>query len=664
MDAETNPVVDYPGPVVQRAQIVNRLNKLHFRSEPVLVVLRHKQHAFTLHLKAVPEICDGTVLRARWVDAEDIPNNLHQFDLVKIVIPDIAAALKLTSETVWLEPDVLQVEIPIRLRPIASRAVCRHPGSPAITTRLTQHSICFEGRLVDYSPRGMKLAVQVAERQSFYMFAPNREVSLNLERNGKTLFAGPVTVVRSEGDPDRLTVVVAPLEDCTPRYQPKEERTRRYAISPAPDISFTHPLTDERTTLPVLTLAALGLSVQEDPERAQLLPGLVIENITLNVCGSHFVTFTGQVVSRRAGDEVVCGIAILDISVDDHHQLIGLVHRAEDDHAYLRLNKDPDKFFEFLFETGFLYPEKYKMLHQNRDALLDAYHKLYLNPNHIARCFVYLENNSIYGHVSALKIYRNTWLNHHHAALSNRKAGFKVLRQISEFHTKSFMLNPLHMRYVVGIWRPNNDFPAKFFGRFKTTLDNPQLCSIDTFSYLTVNLAECTDADDRRGPWELTRATRQDLREFEGYYQQRSGGLLTKAFDLTPENFEDRSISEEYAATGLKRERYLYAVRYGLDLKALVEIQDTNLGLNLSELTSAVYIYVLDEEMVTPKILDYIKCMVAGKTQRESTTIMLYPHTYLERYLLEAEKDYNVWILNLNVEATDAYLKHLSRYCR
>ncbi|MEJ2470737.1 MAG: hypothetical protein P8Y96_06430 [Desulfuromonadales bacterium] len=521
--------------------------------------------------------------------------------------------MKLTSETVWLEPDVLQVEIPIRLRPIASRAVCRHPGSPAITTRLTQHSICFEGRLVDYSPRGMKLAVQVAERQSFYMFAPNREVSLNLERNGKTLFAGPVTVVRSEGDPDRLTVVVAPLEDCTPRYQPKEERTRRYAISPAPDISFTHPLTDERTTLPVLTLAALGLSVQEDPERAQLLPGLVIENITLNVCGSHFVTFTGQVVSRRAGDEVVCGIAILDISVDDHHQLIGLVHRAEDDHAYLRLNKDPDKFFEFLFETGFLYPEKYKMLHQNRDALLDAYHKLYLNPNHIARCFVYLENNSIYGHVSALKIYRNTWLNHHHAALSNRKAGFKVLRQISEFHTKSFMLNPLH---------------------------------------------------DRRGPWELTRATRQDLREFEGYYQQRSGGLLTKAFDLTPENFEDRSISEEYAATGLKRERYLYAVRYGLDLKALVEIQDTNLGLNLSELTSAVYIYVLDEEMVTPKILDYIKCMVAGKTQRESTTIMLYPHTYLERYLLEAEKDYNVWILNLNVEATDAYLKHLSRYCR
>jgi hypothetical protein len=177
-------------------------------------------------------------------------------------------------------------------------------------------------------------------------------------------------------------------------------------------------------------------------------------------------------------------------------------------------------------------------------------------------------------------------------------------------------------------------------------------------------LAECQNWDNLHGPWEVAKATRQDIREFEGFYHQKSGGLLPQAFDLTPDSFEDRSVAAEYSKSGLKRDRYLYAVRYGLDLKALVEVQDSDLGLNLSELTSAVYIYILDEKMVTPKILEFIQCVVAVKTKRENTTIMLYPHTYVSRYQLPAQKEYNVWVLNLNIAGTDAYMKHLSRYCK
>ena len=139
---------------------------------------------------------------------------------------------------------------------------------------------------------------------------------------------------------------------------------------------------------------------------------------------------------------------------------------------------------------------------------------------------------------------------------------------------------------------------------------------------------------------------------------------MTKAFDLTPDTFEDSTVAKEYEASGLKRNRYLYAVRYGLELKALVEVQDTNYGLNLSELTSAVYIYILDEKMITPKVLNFIQCMISVKTQCENATVMLYPNSYAKRYQIPVDKEYNIWILNLNVEGTDAYIQHLSRYSK
>jgi len=665
MSTDTKQVVPYPGPGMLRSQVASRLNLLHFRSDPLLVIVRHREYDHTLTLKAIPQICHGDWLRAKWIDKQDVPRNLHLYKLEKIIIPGIATALELATDNVWLENDHLQAEIPRRLSMRTRRNVHRHPCDPAIEVWLTQNGISFEGRLVDYSPKGLRLELATTGPQSFYWFKSDQDIILTLTRSQQTVYAGRVEVIRSEGDPDRRTVIVKPVDTDTPRYQPKQERTKRFAVSPSPDISFIHPLTNDNNTLAVRDIAILGMSVRENRSRALLMPGLILENVVLNVCGSPFLTFTGQVVySKNEDDETICGIAILDISIDDHYRLIGLIHRAEDDNAFVRLNHDPEKFFEFLFDTGFLYPAKYEEVHAHRESFIEAYRKLYLNPNRVARCFVYLEDNEIYGHVSALRIYRNTWLNHHHAALGKRGSGLKVLRQISDFHTCSFVLNPLNMRYVVGIWRPANDFPAKFFGKFAAKLDDPTLCSIDTFSYLHTTIDPCQNWDSLRETWKFDQATRQDICEFEGYYQKRSGGLLTKAFDLTPETFEDQSVAKEYASSGLKRERHLYAVRYGLDLKALVEVQDSDTGLNLSELTNAVYIYVLDENMITPEVLKFVQYMVAIKQQWTSATIMLYPNTYVKRYQVDAEKDYAVWILNLNIEGTDAYTKHLSRYCK
>lgn len=657
-----NQVLAFTGPNLRREQIVHRLNMLNFKSKPLTVIVRHKTYGYSITLEAIPKACSGDRLQATWVENDQLPRNISQYDLVKIIIPDVTMAIEFLPEKAQLENDIIQAEIPENFKATSGRAIGRQRGSETITARLIQNSVSFDAQLVDYSPQGMRLSVTVAKSQSSLWFNIDQKITLTLAQQDQIVFSGPVKVLRDKGDRDHRLIVVAPTESQSPRYRPKKERTRRVTTHPSPDITFIHPLTQINTSLPVCDISTLGFSVKETSDQAVLFPGLILNNINLNLFGSCFLSLTGQVVYQRTEDEgIVCGIAILEISIDDHFQLIGLIHRAENENSFVQLSHDPDKYFEFLFDTGFLYPSKYETIYRNREAFIDAHRKLYLNPNQIARCFVYVENGQILGHVSALKIYRHTWLNHHHAALSGRRSGLRVLRQISDFHNDSYVLNPLQMRYIVGIWRPDNSFPDRFFGGFSRKINDPQKCSMDRFSYLQATDSNCNNWDDLSGPWEVQEASKQDLFEFEGFYDQASGGLLAKAFDLTSTSYDDKSVAKEYEVSGLKRERQVYAVRYGLDLKVLIEVQNSDAGLNLSELTSATYIYILDEDMVTPAVLKYIQCVISTKQLRETNTIMLYPHTYAERYQLKTEKEYTVWILNL--DASDDYMSHLKRWC-
>jgi len=54
----------------------------------------------------------------------------------------------------------------------------------------------------------------------------------------------------------------------------------------------------------------------------------------------------------------------------------------------------------------------------------------------------------------------------------------------------------------------------------------------------------------------------EDLEIFKYWYDQISGGLLIKAFDLDPEIFlMDESICKDYVKAGLKREKKIFLLK-------------------------------------------------------------------------------------------------------
>jgi hypothetical protein len=659
-------VLAYPKRGASFDRLIASLHDLHFRQEPFLAVLRHKEFGYSLTLKAHPHIPIEKSIEASWVKENHFPKSLYQFELDKIIIPG-PAALVFVPARYFLDDDSLSSDIPERIDPFHDRQVVRvNCLKSNIEATLIQNSIAFDGQLIDFSPFGFRVDVSAQNPQNFYWLNQDCPITLFLRdaRSQDILFCGEALISRTTQGEEHREMVLFPTAQQAARYKPKEARTKRFEMSPSPTLNFSHPLTGKMYCLKVVDIATLGFGVSESSDKACLLAGLLLPKIQVLIADSLLMTFSGQVVYREdKGDTIRCGIAILDMTVEDHSKLIGLVHQTEDEGAYVTPHHDPEEVMQFFFESGFIYSRKYAEIAKEKDQFLLSCRRLYSSSEGIARSFVYREKGMMTGHISALRIYRHAWLSHHHAALSNRRAGFKVLKQISDFINDSYYLNPVQLRYVAAIWRPDNSFPAKFFGRFAESQEDPQKCSMDTFAYFRSSVDQCQDWGPLSGPpWELVKAREADLYEFEGFYNKVSGGLLARAFDLTPDTFTDDSVSRAYRASDLKRERHLYALRHGVDMVAFIEVQDSDIGLNLSDLTNAVTIFVLRQEVFTPKILRMLQCIMAVKHNKENHPVLLYPRECAQNLRIEYEKDYTIWILNL--EHSDAYMKHLGGYVK
>ena len=121
-------------------------------------------------------------------------------------------------------------------------------------------------------------------------------------------------------------------------------------------------------------------------------------------------------------------------------------------------------------------------------------------------------------------------------------------------------------------------------------------------------------------------------------------------------------LSEEYKRLGLQRDRQLFALRQAGQLKALVMMDLTDLGLNLSDLTNCIKVFVIDNKALSANILDATLDLLATKYQKADLPALLYPVAYADEQAIAYEKCYSLWALSL--QFTDQYFKYINRLLR
>jgi hypothetical protein len=414
----------------------------------------------------------------------------------------------------------------------------------------------------------------------------------------------------------------------------------------------------------VFDLSGSGFSVEEDAYNAILFPGLIIPELEIYFANSFNIKCKAQVVYKKIMVEkeednwVKCGLAVLDMDMEDHGRLSALLHQAKNRNSYICNIVDLDDLWNFFFKSGFIYPKKYAFLEANKDKIKETYKKLYTQNPKIARHFIYQDKGRILGHMAMVRFYENSWLIHHHAAdrSVSRRAGVAVLDQIGRFLHDSHRLHSNQMNFVFCYFRPENKFPNRVFGGVTGNTKDPKGCSLDTFAYFHYQKIFNKELKLPE-PWTLMKTQPEDLMELKNFYEHSSGGLMLNALELEQSSENLDELSKEYQRLGLKRERHLVSLKKDGRLKVVVVINISDIGLNLADLTSNIQVIVVDPDEVSREIFHLMVSELSAKFEQNDIPVLVFPVEYAESHSIPYEKRYNLWILN--TQYGDHYFRHL-----
>jgi hypothetical protein len=135
---------------------------------------------------------------------------------------------------------------------------------------------------------------------------------------------------------------------------------------------------------------------------------------------------------------------------------------------------------------------------------------------------------------------------------------------------------------------------------------------------------------------------------------------MLKALDLEPSSWKAQALCAEFRNHGFKRERHLFALRNRGRLKALLVVNLSDLGLNLSDLTNCISALVLDPDDLPSEILRTALRRAEASVQQSELSALVFPMSYAAKNAIAFEKSYFLWAFHMHSQS-QAYFKYLSR---
>jgi sarcosine oxidase delta subunit len=634
---------------VRAARVINALNRINFHGEHVFVRLRHVWNNSFVTVAATPEPGDGAGILLSWAEAEStLSKDIYLYEYCGLFYPD-------GQKMVWVKAGLISMNsCGVRLAPpeggdeVNERNYRRYPCLE-ICTRLGQGVISLQGVMKDYSAAAFAMVVSGEQRVAVGEINTDMPVNIVLSSSEEVLLEEIFRIVRVSTTDQETTIVLAPVSTNVSRFDPKQYRGVRQKLTPQPCIEFNHPFLGKKISLKAVDISGSGISVEEDSTESLLVPGMIIPEMAITFANSFQIQCRAQVLYNRwpgEGESVQVGLVFTDMDGENQLQLASILFQAKNERSYVGIDIDQDELWDFFFETGFIYPRKYKSIEEQKEKFKALYSRLYNGCPDIARHIIYRDKGIINGHVSMFRYYRKTWILHHHAAIrsSRHKAGLVVMDHILQHINEVHHLADSAMEYIVCYFRPNNRFANKAFGGALRSLQDPRKSSLDEFAYFH---HRDSGAGELPGTWSLTQSCREDFARVKAYYDKISGGLMLDSLDLGEGALDEEGINSCYRLHGLERERKFYSLKnQNGRLTAMFILNFSDVGLNMSSLTNCIQIVVIDEEKVGADKIKRVLDLLADHYGGEAP-VLLFPRRYADDNDLAYENVYTLGVLNL-----------------
>jgi hypothetical protein len=634
-----------PGKTIRQKKLINLWNHLHFMEGTVYVHLHHPQYKEDLLVRAYPNPCSYGSMTCRW------PEGSRRFTenatILNIILSDGLSLYLIPTRLQDVQKDHFTIHLPNQGYILGQRRARRYTG-PGIVAEVVQSGFRAQGHLIDFSALAFHIKVSPEATGSFRWFNAELPSTVNLYRDEQMIFSSSCRCIQQTSGKETWDIVFAPTTNHMSRFLKKKSRNPRVQIKPLPNISFDHPLIKKKIQLDIHDLSTSGFAVYVSADEDVLMSGMIIPDITMNYAGALKIQCQAQVLYRRKEKKnIICyGFVIMDMDIVNYGRLSHIVMNVIDPYTHVADEVDVDQLWEFLFASGFIYPNKYHILQSYRRPVKETYRKLYRDNPEIAVQITYQRNGRIYGHTSMVRSYERTWMVHHLAArpMNNKRTGLQVLKQIMRFFDGLYHLPAAGMDYMMFYFRPENHFPDHFFGGFARHFNNPRACSLDLFSYLDY------PASSARQPlpegWTLEPFTSPDIVEVERFYRNASGGLLLDVLRLDSNGRSSESLSRLYGQYGYIRSFESLSLKKSGILKAVLVVNRSDPGLSLSDFLNGIKILVIDEAGLPWEILSAALSQLTGCYSVDKIPILIYPSSYVETMGVSFEKKYNLWIID------------------
>jgi len=650
------------GSRIKKENLINTLNRIHFMGDSICALLRYPRYDEAILVKAIPETIEGDELACSW-DKSHMSFGLENFQFSYLIIMDQQSIILIPAKLLAINNMGFKVLLPDESYLISKRGTNRFPCRD-VTAELTQSGFLAKGSLIDFSPQSFRIKVIPEMPSSYHEFNPDATVTIRLTSNGKMLFSGNCRCLREKHEIHDWEIVLTPLSEQIKRFQTRTVRHPRRRISPPPMAVFEHPFFGKKIQREITDISITGFSLYDDAIDGILLPGMIIHGLSIIYAGELKMNCTAQVIYRKKQEEnkVCCGVAILDMDVHSYSRLNRIITLNMDPHSFISTEVDMDALWEFFFDTGFIYPKKYKLLHDRREDFKNTYKKLYQENPEIAMHFTYEENGRIYGHMSMLRAYEHAWLIHHHAArpMHNKLPGFQILKHMILFLYGMYHLPSANMDYVMCFFRPENKFPDRVFGGFARELNNPRICSLDLFSYMTFPVG--VPESQLPQSWSLHESTNSELWQLEQFLKHSSGGLLFDVLNLGKKDLTEDSLKKVSQRLGFTRKWEVYSLVNSGCLKSVLIVNQSDVGVNLSEVLNGITALVIDAASLPREVLYAAVAQLTGVYQSDTIPLLIYPSTYSDVMNIPSEKKYQLWITYMR--HSNKFLEYVRRHFR
>lgn len=647
--------------ILNHNQLVNLINFRNFFGKEIFLAFSNPRHRKLSLVPVHPSPSQDGRVDCLPANIPGMPSIPKDGSLVCLLIEEGRSVVIAKPEDIQLEGDHLFLKIPLKGIEVASRKKRRF-SSPSIRADLFQDGFRCRGHLNEFSTTSLRTVIPEAELADWNWINSDKPLTIQLSaEGGEVVYSGQATLLKEwEQQRDRVAVLRL-LENGFERVKKRELRTDRFKLSPPPNIVFQHPLIQKLVKFPVQDISITGFSVEEEEaENAYLIPGLIIPEIKIEFPDLSCLQCRGQIVYRKQapGDRFQYGFFILHISTEDHLRLSNLLNRTINQNVAMGGQIDFESLWSLFFRSGFIYPQKYQQMLKDKQHLPEIYKNVYMDHPEIARHFTYQERGEIQGHIGMLKVYENAWMIHHYAAdpeFRYKKVGLTLLYQLHRYINDSLNLPQSQMKYIICYFQSTNKFSNLIFGGAVRKIKNLSAISQDGLAFF--NYPPYLRPEILPDPWVIERAEPEDMEKLADFYQGFSGGLLLEALDLKPSLVDVDTLGQSYTRAGLYRKREVLAVRKNNHLYLVLSITRTNRGLNLSELTNAATMLILDHQHLPFDVFLKVLSWLGSHYPMQQMPIMILPADYLKNNNFPYDRIYNLWVLNTGM--ADLYAQYL-----